>query len=610
MQAVLAAPTTWLAVDGGIQFQGTAGTTYDWGNSGAVSPVNACPAGAVNLSGSGGIFNCGRPGAAGAPPIPPSLTPTAAADASIISAVFVSDPIASDTTSCGGDPTVVAGGAKNGDLLTSIGTASGSVPGKDDLSNVYAVSHTRSDTGHPEMFFAAERLVNNGDSHIDFEFMQSQVGVTAACAGTFTGNRTEGDLLVAVDYTAGGSLAGASVWQWHCAADPGPQPADGTVCDPGGLSVAHYEQIAVPSFLTLAVNSGGDVLCGGWVCRLGATVPQNDFVEGGIDLAGIPFNGCFNSFLPHTRTAQSFSSGLKDFAGPIPFHSCRTAVQSSNSSPTGSGVSPGTAATDSVTVGNGGAGPAPTGSVTFSICQPSQLTGGSCPSGGTQVGAVAPAAAGIVLPLLMVLALARRRTAAAAMLAVVALAAVSVADAPPLNPKAAVASAHQPAAVAAAPSAASAGGVFNSGTRAVWRLVIEKLGVDAPIERVGLDAAHAMASPSSLAGVGWFERGPLPGQPGDAVIDGHYGLPSIPAVFRNLQALEPGDALVVIWPDGKQVKFRVTSSVVIARNAPQPSGLFGAGGAPRLSLITCAGAWDQGHATYTHRLIVTAVAAG
>src|SRR5205807_402806 len=84
----------------------------------------------------------------------------------------------------------------------------------------------------------------------------------------------------------------------------------------------------------------------------------------------------------------------------------------------------------------------------------------------------------------------------------------------------------------------------------------------------------------SLAGVGWFERGPLPGQPGDAVIDGHYGLPSIPAVFRNLQALEPGDALVVIWPDGRQVKFRVTSTVVIARNAPQPSGLFGAGRPP------------------------------
>ncbi len=36
VQAVMAAPTTWLAVDGIIKFQGTAGTTYDWANSGGV----------------------------------------------------------------------------------------------------------------------------------------------------------------------------------------------------------------------------------------------------------------------------------------------------------------------------------------------------------------------------------------------------------------------------------------------------------------------------------------------------------------------------------------------------------------------------------------------
>jgi hypothetical protein len=680
VQAVLAAPTTWLAVDGIIRFQGTAGTTYDWANSGVGPPVNSCPVGAVNLPGSGGIFNCGRPGAAGAPPIPPSLTPTAAADPSIISAVFISDPIKGDTTTCGGDPTVVAGGAKNGDPLTSIGTASGSVPGKDDLSNVYAVSHTRPDTGHPEMFFAAERIVNNGDSHIDFEFMQSQVGVTAACAGTFTGNRTEGDLLVAVDYTAGGTLAGASVWQWHCAADPGLQPADGTVCNPGGLSVAHYEQIPVPSFLTLAVNSGlAPIDCGGWVCRLGTTVPQNDFVEGGIDLAGIPFTGCFNSFLPHTRTAQSFSSALEDFAGPVSFHSCRTAVQSSNSSPSGGGVSPGTAATDSVTVGNGGAGPAPTGSVTFSICRPSQLTGGSCPSGGTQVGAVktliagsatsdptsattafgkycwrtlftpdvtstgifapgvhtntttecfavagaglpntgfpidpaqvgrdiAPAGGGVVA-LLMLIAPVRRRTIAAAVLAVTVLAAVSVAPPGQAPPARAATPHHQSAAIAVPPYAQPE--VMQSGTRTTWRLVIEKLGVDARIEPVDLDAAHAMAAPSSLSTVGWYDRGPSPGEPGDAVIDGHYGLPNDPAVFRNLHALSAGDLIVVIWPDSRHVTFRVTSSVVVASDARAPAGLFARTGSPRLSLITCGGAWRQDQATYTHRLIVTAVA--
>ena len=682
-QVVLAAPTTWLAVDGNIQFQGGAGTTYDWGNSGAASPVNACPAGAVNVSGSGGLFNCGRPGAAGAPPTAPSLTPTAAADPSIISAVFVADPISTDTTACGGDPTVVGGGAKNGDAFATIGTTSGSVPGKDDLSNVYAVSHTRTDTGHPELFFAAERLVNNGDSHIDFEFLQSNVGVTAACSGTFTGHRTEGDLLVAVDFTTGGAFASDSVWQWHCNADPGPQPADGTVCDPGGLSAAHYEQIAVPSFLTLTVNAGGAIPCGGWVCRLGtgATVPQNDFLEGGIDLAGVPFTGCFSTFLPHTRTAQSFTSGLKDFAGPVGFHSCRTAAQSSNSSSAGATVAPGTAMSDTVNVGNGGAGPQPTGSVRFIICGPNQLVGGSCPSGGIQVGAVktlvggaatsdsttsatssgrycwrteytpdaastgvfapgnhtntttecfgvaaaglpntgfplavpdardlAPAAGGLIAPLLTFLVAARRRAAAAAMLAIVALAAVSVSDQSLQTTTATAARAHaQPLAIAKSPSPSSAPAAGGMGTRAGWRLVIERIGVDAPIEPVGLDSLHAMASPMSLDGVGWFSRGPSPGQPGDAVIDGHYGLPATPAVFRNLHALEPGDVIAVIWPDGRRAGFRVTSTAIIDRTAPPPAGLFGSGGAARLSLITCAGGWDQHAATYTQRLIVTAV---
>ena len=674
-QTALAAPTTWLSIDGNIQLQGGAGSTYDWANSGAATPVNACPALGVNVSGSGGIFNCGLPGSGGAPPTAPSLTPAAAADPSIISAVFISDPIAGDTTSCGGDPTVIGGGAKNGDLLSGITTTAGSVPAKDDLSNVYAVSHTRSDTGHPEMFFAAERLVNNGDSHIDFEFLQSNVGVTAACSGAFTGHRTEGDLLVSVDFTNGGSLAGTTVYQWHCNADPGLQPADGTVCDPGGASAAHYEPIAVPSFLTLQVNASAAIACGGWVCRLGGgtSVPQNDFLEGGIDLAGIPFDGCFNSFLPHTRTAQSPTATLKDFAGPVSFHSCRDPQQASNSAPTGGGVSPGTAAADTVSVGNGGAGPAPTGTVTFFVCTPAQLTGGSCPSGGAQVGAVktlvagsatsdstsattafgkycwrtvyspdqasigvytpsvhtntttecfgvagaglpntgapeiardvAPAG-GLFIPLLMLAAPVRRRTIAATLLSVTLLGVVSVA----IEPSAAMPVTHQQAPVAAAETASTSNGVAQGATRATWRLVIERLGLDARIEPVGLDAMHAMASPSSLTTVGWYAGGPQPGQAGDAVIDGHYGLPNDPAVFRNLGALVAGDEIAIIWPDGRRATFRVTATATIARDARAPAGVFAKTGPARLSLITCGGVWMQDQRTYTERLIVSAVA--
>jgi hypothetical protein len=54
------------------------------------------------------------------------------------------------------------------------------------------------------------------------------------------------------------------------------------------------------------------------------------------------------------------------------------------SNPNGQDIVPGSSVSDTATVT--GSGPTPTGSVTFFLCQPAQLTGGSCPSGGNQVG--------------------------------------------------------------------------------------------------------------------------------------------------------------------------------------------------------------------------------
>jgi len=139
-----------------------------------------------------------------------------------------------------------------------------------------------------------------------------------------------------------------------------------------------------------------------------------------------------------------------------------------------------------------------------------------------------------------------------------------------------------------------------------WRLVIASIGVDATIEPVGLDSQRAVAGPSSLATVGWFDQGPAPGERGDAVIDGHYGLPSTPAVFRNLNRLRPGDTLEVIWPNGRRLQFRIETAAFVAANSPSPPGVFSRTGPAHLSLITCAGQWDQSRRTYSDRLIVTA----
>jgi len=680
---VAAAPDGWLAIDGLIRFNPASGASYDWANSGVGGPSGTCPAGAVDVGGTGGIFNCGRSAGAGTAPIPPTLTPAAAADPSIISAVFISDPISTDSTACGaGDPTVISG--KNGDAINTYGITNGPVPAKDDLSNVYAVSHTRAGNGHPEIYFAAERLVNNGDSHIDFEFLQSTIGRTAACGGSFTGHRTQGDLLVAVDFTVGGALAGFSVFQWHCTPVPNPQPPDGTVCDPGAGAL--YEQIAVPAAITLTVNAA-DVPCGGWVCRdqisgNPAVVSTNDFLEGGIDLGAIPFSGCFGTFLPHTRTAPSFTATLKDFAGPTSFRSCRDPVISSSSTPTGGGVAGGTPATDTVTVGNGGAGPQPGGSITFFLCGPGQVTPSGCPGGGAQVGAVKPIVAGAATsdptsassaagtycwraeyapdpastgvfgpsahtnattecfavpdvplpntgvpdsflppagaPILFVivvpatcLALATRRTRTLALLLICGV--VFSADVSPSTSAQKVWSTTNQAFVPdakswfethIAPTVTTRVDPARS-ARTGWRLLIPRIGVDALIEPVGRDANGAMASPSALDVVGWFSQGPSPGEPGDAVIDGHFGLPTVPAVFRNLRLLQPGDTIQVVWPDGKAIEFRVASSNLVTAGT-QPADVFSHGGAPRLSLITCAGRWEQDLRTYSDRLIVTA----
>src|SRR5206468_5762129 len=133
----------WLNVDGSIRFIAANGGTYDWANSGAAGA--ACANGGVNITGAGGLFNCGHPGAAGAPPIAPTLTPAAAADPSIISAVFVVDPISGDTGGCGGDDpsTLSGGGPKNGDAIGSYAVGAGPVPARGALSSVYAVRPTK-----------------------------------------------------------------------------------------------------------------------------------------------------------------------------------------------------------------------------------------------------------------------------------------------------------------------------------------------------------------------------------------------------------------------------------------------------------------------------------
>jgi hypothetical protein len=136
------------------------------------------------------------------------------------------------------------------------------------------------------------------------------------------------------------------------------------------------------------------------------------------------------------------------------------------------------------------------------------------------------------------------------------------------------------------------------------RLIIGSIGVNAPVVPVGLDKSGAMGVTAASYDTGWYKLGPPPGDPGDAVIDGHLDwYDTSRAVFHNLKDLKPGDDIEVRRLDGISRHFRVTTVQKVPYNATVP-GLFDTQGPPRLSLITCGGTWSASLGQYLERVVV------
>jgi sortase (surface protein transpeptidase) len=137
------------------------------------------------------------------------------------------------------------------------------------------------------------------------------------------------------------------------------------------------------------------------------------------------------------------------------------------------------------------------------------------------------------------------------------------------------------------------------------RLLIPSIGLSADLESVGVDANGNLGVPSNPARAAWYQGGPAPGEPGDAVIDGHLDWTTGPAVFWNLEQLRAGDEIDVVAQSGDQLRFVVADAAHYPYDSHPPQ-LFSGEGPARLSLITCAGSWDRGRRTYLERLIVDA----
>src|SRR5215213_6889166 len=276
----------------------------------------------------------------------------------------------------GANATIFTGGGSKDTLnIPSWKHTDGSVPDKDNLLHGYAAQYA------DNLYFGADRFDGNGTATLGVWFFQSAVAPLAN--GTFSGSHVNGDVLVLTDFQSSGANATVRVFQWAGGPSGGPVLI-------AGSATAPQDCVGPPSV------SDGDPYCGTtnaantaspWPFTpkvpVGTNVfPVGHFFEGGIDLAALNLGGeCFSSFLAETRTSNSIGSQLKDFVtGQLA--SCDASV---TTTPTSSSITLGDHNHDYALIEGSGGSDAPTGTMSFSICSPAQLTNGACESGGTPV---------------------------------------------------------------------------------------------------------------------------------------------------------------------------------------------------------------------------------
>ena len=141
------------------------------------------------------------------------------------------------------------------------------------------------------------------------------------------------------------------------------------------------------------------------------------------------------------------------------------------------------------------------------------------------------------------------------------------------------------------------------------QLIIPSLNVHRAVEGVGVNRFGMMNLPSNGWNAGWYKGGPIPGAPGDAVIEGHAGFPDQPMIFGKLSTLRSGDQVVVVLADGSKRLFVVVSKATFPVGSA-PAGMGEPYGLPRLTLVTCSGSFDANTFSYSKRLVVELSYAG
>jgi hypothetical protein len=140
------------------------------------------------------------------------------------------------------------------------------------------------------------------------------------------------------------------------------------------------------------------------------------------------------------------------------------------------------------------------------------------------------------------------------------------------------------------------------------RLSVPSIGVQAPVQRVGLadDGSIAVPALAQHNEAGWYDRGPTPGQFGPAIIVGHADTRTGPSVFHDLVRLRPGARIEVTRADRSVAIFEVNSVEHFDKAKLPAERVYGDYNRPVLRLITCGGEWMGGSIGYSDNVVAFA----
>jgi len=146
-----------------------------------------------------------------------------------------------------------------------------------------------------------------------------------------------------------------------------------------------------------------------------------------------------------------------------------------------------------------------------------------------------------------------------------------------------------------------------------YRMVIGKIGVDAPVDVYGLDdkgVPEVPLGPDAAEVVAWYNFSARPGTGSNAVFAGHVTWNG-KAVFYDLQTLEPGDVIELVGVEGTRLTYVVSANFAVDPNDPDSLQVMQPTDTDVITLITCGGTFFEtddpvAGGDYTLRVIVRA----